>query len=198
MDNGIEYILSQSLDDTSWVLQLVCSREGMPSQVTLTDLRSGLMQTSWNSEKPSIISCIWVEETPLIHKDWRMNEPWGEGPGDISGQRTGHESLMCTWSPESKRHCGLHKKRCCQQVKGGDFPPPSALARAHMKCLTLEEVAQSCGYLCPGSVQGQAGRSFDPDLVKDALAHSMTLWNGEKHCLIRPHYKVKGLYLNIP
>lgn len=41
---------------------------------------------------------------------------------------------------------------------------------------TLEEVDQSCGCLCPESVQDQVGRSSEQsDLVKDVPAHSMIL-----------------------
>ena len=46
------------------------------------------------------------------------------GRGNLQYQyRLGHELAMCAHSPESQLYCGLHQKKCGQQVEGGGSVP---------------------------------------------------------------------------
>ena len=52
--------------------------------------------------------------------DWEQS--CGEGFGYTIGWKIGPEPAVCTSSPERQSCSGLHQKKCCQKVKGGDLP----------------------------------------------------------------------------
>ena len=86
---GLSVPSASLLMTPSCVVWLTLWREGMPSRGIRTGLRTGPVQTSWSSTRPSERSCTCIGEYQTqMQAGWRVvwEQPWREELGGVSWQ----------------------------------------------------------------------------------------------------------------
>ncbi|KAK4827887.1 LOW QUALITY PROTEIN: hypothetical protein QYF61_022310 [Mycteria americana] len=85
---------------------------------------------------------------------------------------------MCTCSPESQSHPGLHQKKCGQQAEGGDSPSSTPLSPRLEYCIQL---------------WGPQHKK-DVDLLKRVQRRAMKMIRGLEHLLYEDRLRELGLF----
>lgn len=99
-------------------------------------------------------------------------QPSQDGLGNGGGSEAGHESVICSCSPENKSCPGLHQKRHGQQVEAGHCPPLLCSLRPCLQC---------CIQVCSPSIRRMWTCRTSPDearkMIRAGLKH---LWTPEE------------------
>ena len=118
---------SASLQMTSsWVMWLMCLKEGMPPEgpgqawevgpCEPHEVQQGQVQSPAPGLGQPLVS-VWAGGW----RDWE--QLCRKGLGGTGGWKAGCETTLCTHNPEGQLYPRLHQKKHGQQVKGGDSVP---------------------------------------------------------------------------
>ncbi|PKU41726.1 rna-directed dna polymerase from mobile element jockey- hypothetical protein [Limosa lapponica baueri] len=154
MDSGIECTLSKFADDSKLcsAVNTLEGRDAIQRDLDRFEKWARANRMKFNQAKCKVLHMGHGKPRHKYRLGGEQIESSPEKDLGVMVNEAQHEPAMCAGSPESQLHPGLHQKKHCQQVEGGDSAPllhsrdplPGVLHPA------LESLAQE-GHRCFGT-----------------------------------------------